>query len=190
MALLCPCFSGILSEFFRKTGRLCRNFSFKRKALAATRIHYFKPRSTLFKMKNFQLKSAFSAFLLLFAFAFTACDKDDDDTKVEPQPVVPTITITSPAAGQEVKANQTLNITGSIVAPNTLHGYTIIIRKKADSTEVFNKEIHEHKPEIAINQPWTVDNYAAHVDLELEIIGVLDHDGNTITKKVSFHAMP
>ncbi|MBK0403751.1 hypothetical protein I5M27_12190 [Adhaeribacter sp. BT258] len=141
-------------------------------------------------MKNFQLKSAFSAFLLLFAFTFTACDNDDDDTTVEPQPVVAAVTITSPAAGQEVKANQTVNITGTIVAPNTLHGYTIIVRKKADNAEVFKKEIHEHKTEIAVNQPWTVDNYTTHVDLELEIIGVLDHDGNTISKKVSFHAMP
>ena len=142
-------------------------------------------------MKNFQIKSAFSAFLLLFAVAFSACDKDDDDMPVDPvTPVTSTITITSPTEGQEVKANQTVNITGTIVAENTLHGYTIYIRKKADNTEVFKKEIHEHKPEITINQPWTVDNYTTHTDLELEVVGTLDHDGNTISKKVSFHAMP
>ena len=137
-------------------------------------------------MKNFQIKSAFTAFLLLVTIAFSSCGDDDDDV----QPVEPSITITSPSVGQEVKSVQTLNITGTIKAENTLHGYTIYIRKKADNTEVFKKEIHDHKTEITINELWTVEAVTAHTDLELEVVGTLDHDGNTISKKVSFHAMP
>src|SRR5688572_7669516 len=137
-------------------------------------------------MKNFQLRSVFTAFLLLVAFAFTSCGDDDDDV----QPITPTITITAPTQGQEVKANQTLNITGTIVAPETLHGYTIYIRKKADNSEVFKKEIHDHKAELTINEPWTVGAITGHTELELEVVATLDHDGNTISKKVSFHAMP
>lgn len=140
-------------------------------------------------MKNFQLRTVFSAFLLLLATTFTACDKDDDDATVTPE-VPMGITITAPTEGQEVKANQTVTITGTIKAENTLHGYTIYVRKKADNSEVFKNEIHDHAKEITINQAWTVDNFTAHTDLELEVVGVLDHDGNTISKKVSFHAMP
>ena len=139
-------------------------------------------------MKIFNLKTAAAASLFLLSATFTSC-KDDDDTNVKPEPVIPTITITSPTPGQEVKANQTVNITGTIKAEHTLHGYTISIRKKDDTTHVFKKEIHDHKAEISINQPWTVDNYKSHTDLELEIVSALDHDGKTISKKVSFHAI-
>ena len=137
-------------------------------------------------MKNFQLKTAIAAFLLLFSFTLISCGDDDDKV----QPITPTVTITSHTTGQEVKGGQTLNITGTIKAENTLHGYTIYIRKKADNTEVFKKEVHDHQTEIAVNQTWIVDPVTAHTDLELEIVGTLDHDGNTVSSKVSFHAMP
>ena len=139
-------------------------------------------------MKNFQLKSAFATFLLLFTFTLISCGDDDDEDPV--QPITPTVTITSPTPGQEVKGGQTLNITGTIKAENTLHGYTIYIRNKADNFEVFKKEVHEHQTEIAVNQTWIVDPVTAHTELELEIVGTLDHDGNTVSCKVSFHAMP
>jgi hypothetical protein len=138
-------------------------------------------------MKNFQLRSVFALFLLVVITAFSACKDEDDDTV---QPITPTVTITSPTEGQEVKANQTVTITGTIVAPETLHGYIIYIRKKADNSEIFKKEIHDHKTEITISEPWTVDAVTGHTELELEIVGTLDHAGNTVSKKVSFHAMP
>ncbi len=139
-------------------------------------------------MKNFQLNAVVSAFLLLSILGFSSCKDHDDDHKVDPDKAV--ITITNPTPGMEVKANQEVTITGSITSPETLHGYTIYIRKKADNSEVFKKEVHDHKKEITISQPWTVDAVTEHVDLELEVTAAVDHDGNLISKKVSFHAMP
>lgn len=139
-------------------------------------------------MTNFQIKSVIAAFLLLFSFAFVSCDDDDEEDVV--QLITPTVTITSPTSGQEVKGGETLNITGTIKAQESLHGYTIYIRKKADNSEIFQKVVHNHNTEISVNETWKVEPVTAHTDLELEIEATLDHVGNTISKKVSFHAMP
>ena len=141
-------------------------------------------------MKSLNIKYSVLVLLMGLATVFTSC-KDDDDDHHDPHPVnSATITITSPAEGSQVNANQTVAITGSISAQNTLHGYTLTIRKKADSTVLFTENVHDHAATITINKTWNVGAVAAHTDLELEVVTALDHDGNTASKKVNFHAMP
>ncbi|KAA9345834.1 DUF4625 domain-containing protein [Adhaeribacter soli] len=138
-------------------------------------------------MKNFRLKTAFAASLLIFSAAITSC-KDDDDTTIKP--TTNDITLTTPADGAVVNAGQTVTITGNITGEKELHGYNVIIRQKADSKVLFTKENHAHSTSIAINESWAVDTVAKYKELEMEIIATLDHSGNTLTKKTVLHALP
>lgn len=101
-----------------------------------------------------------------------------------------TITITSPTEGQQVNANQTLQITGTINGLATIHGYKLRIRANGDTAVIYQKDVHDHKALITILDTWTVPGVTAHTPLELEVIATLDHDGNFVNKKVNFHAMP
>src|SRR5688500_18339229 len=139
-------------------------------------------------MKLFNIKSSLFFLLLFLGFAIVSCD-DDSEANVEPTKTA-IITVTSPAENGMVTANDSATVSGTIEAAENLHGYTISIRRKADHTEIFRKESHAHKPTLTFSFKWLVENVTKHTELELEIITALDHDGNTASKKVNFHAMP
>jgi hypothetical protein len=100
------------------------------------------------------------------------------------------INITSPTEGAMVTANQTLNITGTIDGLETVHGFKLRIRANGDTAVIFKKDVHVHAADITIAETWVVPAVTGHTPLELEVIATLDHDGNSISKKVNFHAMP
>src|SRR6478735_6900235 len=89
-----------------------------------------------FTMKNFQIKSAFAAFLLIFTAAFTSCDNDDDDVV---DPAAAEIALTAPTDGAIVNAGQSVAITGTITSPKEIHGYMLFVRQKADGKVLFTK---------------------------------------------------
>ncbi len=136
-------------------------------------------------MKLFNLKYAamLAASVSLF---LTSCGNDDDEN-VNP---ADEIVITTPKDGDIVNAGQTVAITGTITGKEELHGYTIFVRQKADNKVLFTKEIHDHSANITINETWAVDTVAKYKELELEVLATLDHDGNTMSKKVALHALP
>lgn len=140
-------------------------------------------------MKNFQIKSAFAAFLLLFTAAFTSCDNDDDH-HVDPATPTAEITLTAPTEGAVVNAGQTVAITGTIVGKSEIHGYKLFVRQKKDSKVLFTKDVHDHSSNITINQSWAIDTVAKLKELELEVVATLDHAGNTATKKITMYALP
>lgn len=115
----------------------------------------------------------------------TSCNKEEPKPEPE-QPVTATITITSPSANQEFEHDETVNITGKIEHSEELHGYQIIIRKKSDNSVQFQKEEHAHGTTVDFNESW-VNDLHEHNEMELEVIAVIDHDGNTVSKKVNFH---
>lgn len=137
-------------------------------------------------MKNFQIKSAFSAFFLMLALVTVSCEEEDE---VEPVNTA-TISISSPTEGAMVMANDSATIAGTITGEQTLHGYTLYVRRKSDNAELFKKEIHDHNTNITFNQKWGVGPVTTHTELELEVVVTLDHEGHTTNKKVNFHAMP
>src|SRR6478735_8487330 len=99
-------------------------------------------------MKNFQIKSAVAAFLLVFSFAFTSCDHDDDEDHATPANT--SITVTAPAEGAIVNPGQSVSITCTITGPSEIHCYKLFVRQKSDSKVLFTKEIHDHAKEITI----------------------------------------
>ena len=100
------------------------------------------------------------------------------------------ITITSPTANAVVLKSSTLNITGSINAIATLHGFTYKIHPQGDTTTLFKKTVHIHDKNITIGESWPVPAVTAQTNYELEVIAYLDHDGNKEIKKVNFSAKP
>jgi hypothetical protein len=140
-------------------------------------------------MKSLFHKSTFSfisCLLLSGAFSCTESDKNEDPAPLNSA----VITITSPSENYMGMPTDSVHISGTITGQQTLHGYTISIRKKADNAEVFYKSIHEHKTAIEINQKWKANGIESHTDLVLEIVTALDHDGNKASKKVNFSLMP
>src|SRR5688572_1635790 len=55
-----------------------------------------------------------------------------------------TITITSPTANQVVLKSSTLNITGTIKAIATIHGYVLKIHPQGDTSTLFRMNVHSH----------------------------------------------
>ena len=140
-------------------------------------------------MRSLFHKSAFSfisCLLLIGSFSCTQTDKTEDPAPMNSA----VITITSPTENYMGMVTDSVHITGTITGQQTLHGYTLSIRKKADNAKVFYKSIHDHKTAIEINQKWKAAGLEGHTDLVLEIVTTLDHDGNKASKKVNFHLMP
>lgn len=124
-----------------------------------------------------------SSFLSLFV---VSCKKDES-IHVLPNA---SITINSPTATSVYQPNDTVKITGTIASDSILHGYTIYLRNKADKSSISVINVHEHKAIITIDQFWVNTLSADTTDVELEIIATLDHDGNSIGKKVNFKCIP
>ncbi len=119
------------------------------------------------------------ATVTLFA---TSCKKDDP----KPDERQSIVTISTPTEGEKFAPQATVNITGEIKSSDELHGYQVVIRKKSDNSIVFEQNKHTHGTTVTINETW-INDLHGHNDMELEVIGVLDHDGNTISNKVNFH---
>jgi hypothetical protein len=100
------------------------------------------------------------------------------------------ITITSPVSNAIVLKNTNLNITGSINAIATVHGFTYKIHPQGDTATLFKKTVHIHEKNITITESWPVPAVIAQTNYELEVIANLDHAGNTEIKKVNFSAKP
>jgi phosphate-selective porin len=133
----------------------------------------------MFSKKIKTITLGLMATAILFA---TSCKKEEPT----PVPAKATITVTSPSETDAFDHNATVNITGKIEYSEGLHGYKIFIRKKADNSVQFEKNEHAHGTTIDFSESW-VNNLDGHNDMELEVIAILDHDGNTTSKKVNFH---
>jgi hypothetical protein len=134
------------------------------------------------KVKTFFLGMAMLAVLV------SSCKKKDKKSE-DPQPDLKkeaSITIYSPTTGQQFDHGATVTISGKIESDEQLHGYKLIIRQKSDNSEKYVENAHTHSKTIEFSETWDVD-VEGHQDMELEVIGILDHDGNTITKKIDFH---
>ncbi len=127
--------------------------------------------------------------LLLLVWAamvltFGACHKHHE---VDPNEV--TIEITSPREGQQFHANEEVPISARISSAQTLHGWAVQIRKKADGTVLFADDAHSHQKTFLISASWK-NTLTEHTDLILEVFAQIDHDGKKTSKTLTFHAHP
>src|SRR5690606_28638488 len=141
-------------------------------------------------MKTFHLRSLIAFFLVLFSFLTVSCK--DDDEKVDPKTPASEaaiITFTSPAMHSVYNQGQIVTVAGKIEAEKEIHGYKIIIRNKTANTETVIKDDHAHGTQVDFSAEWPTQ-VSQHADMEAEVIVTLDHNDNTISKKVGFHCMP
>lgn len=133
-------------------------------------------------MKNLKLLLP----ILFITYLFIACDDDKD----EDQKLDATITIESPTTGQVFEKGDTVLIKATIESVQELHGWQVVIRRKADNSIVYENDRHEHGEVLIIQEKW-VNNVTAHTDLMLEVTAALDHTGKNLkTETVSFHCHP
>jgi len=133
-------------------------------------------------MLNNKINTILLSGLMMMVFTLTSCKKDGNSKNKTSAD----ITITAPTEMQTFEQNATVNITGTIAYADGLHGYQLIIRKKSDNSVTFQKDEHAHGASINFNQSW-VNNLDGHNDMELEVIAIIDHEGNTTSKKLTFH---
>lgn len=132
-------------------------------------------------MKQFKFK-ILNLSIITLVIVTSSCKKEEDVHANYSA----TITITSPEADQKFDHHSNVTISGKIESDDELHGYKLVIRQLSDGAEKFSKEYHVHGKKIEFNEVW-MNMIEIHQDMELEVIVVIDHDGNTISKKVVFH---
>jgi len=119
---------------------------------------------------------------------FASCTKEKIVTKEVPveKPAAANISITSPASTDVFSHGDTVHIKGLLTGVNTLHGYEVSIRNSDMHDEVlFLASVHNHNTVINIDTFW-VNNLTTATNLSANVVATLDHEGNSIGKKVSF----
>lgn len=132
-------------------------------------------------------KTTLVAIILCGLAAVTSCKKDDHSDGSHQNTA--TITIASPVAGSVYGINDTVHIRAFVVGQQVLHGYEVHIRKVSDGLVAFSRDVHLDATSYDIREEF-VNNVSEQHDMELEIVVVLDHEGNTASKKVVFRCNP
>lgn len=111
--------------------------------------------------------------------------KKEKNTKTEDHShhTTATITISTPHEGDTIQGD--FNVLGSISGSAALHGYQVTIKNLADYSILFEKEVHDHLENFAINEAVT-HTLSSYTPVKLEVVVALDHDGNKTSKSVNF----
>lgn len=123
---------------------------------------------------------------ILLLSVICACKKGEQPTAEQP---TATIVITNPQPGQEIKGGTEVAIQAQIKGDVNLHGYEVIIVNKQSSDTLFETNSHTHAKELQVNEVW-IDTLSQAADLEVYIKTELNHEGASVTKKVSFKSTP
>jgi hypothetical protein len=130
------------------------------------------------------MKTFFISTILVSSIALTACKKDKhDDHDDHEDHATALITITNPQENDTIQGNFT--ITGSIAGTANLHGYQVTVKKALNDSIIYQSSTDEHTTNFTINQAVT-NPFTVYTPLKLEVVTVLDHDGNTESKTVHF----
>ena len=137
-------------------------------------------------MKFFKNSSIYFTFLFAGSVVLASCSNDSDDPK--PQHTA-TITFTSPAEHATINGGDTAIIAGTITSNEQIHGYKIYVRNTTTGADTLLVDDHAHATQVPFSGVW-INDVTAHSEIEAEVVVTLDHDGNTASKKLHFHAMP
>lgn len=132
-------------------------------------------------MKSFN-KYLFTALSLGLVLS-SSCNKDSQNEPSNPEAK---IILVSPEEGQVFGMGDMIVIKGSIEAPDELHGYSITLRDLDEDKVMYQKNEHAHGKVLHFEESYmNTDEHTAAHDVEVEVIGILDHDGNIISQKVN-----
>lgn len=119
--------------------------------------------------------------LVVVLFTLISCHRHDENNA--------TITISSPDSAVYFVGGDTIFIQGSVVAESEMHGMTIQLLNDANDSVMFTYSNEEHLASYTFNQ-FYVNQVAEHMDVRLEVVAELDHDGNEAKKTMLLHLYP
>jgi hypothetical protein len=121
--------------------------------------------------------------LLFIATVFYSCEKHPGDI-VSDLPNA-SLVIYSPGVNAEVSNGDSIRISAKAISDQTIHGYDLVVKKLHTADTLYYKHIHDHNDTLLINVAWK-DTITVPLLTEAVITLVLDHDNNTLIKKVPF----
>jgi hypothetical protein len=121
--------------------------------------------------------------LLFIATVLYSCEKHPGDILSDLPNA--SLVIYSPWANSEVSSGDSIRISAKAISDQTIHGYDLIVKKLNTDDTLYYKHIHDHNDTLLINVAWK-DTIPLPVLTEAVITLVLDHDNNTLIKKVPF----
>jgi hypothetical protein len=132
-------------------------------------------------MKKFKT----SIFILsaLFLFVVVSCHKDEHEE------ISATISFVEPSITDTLAFNEELHAEGTIVGSAELHGYTLSMTNITTNEELFSATASNHSPSYAFHEHW-VNNVSDTSIIRINVIVILDHEGNTETKTIDLVALP
>lgn len=125
---------------------------------------------------------------ILSILSFTISCKDEHDHSDNPA-VSADIQIMSPVTGSVFHSGDTVYIKANITSAAELHGFDVVITNASIDSVVFNTNGHAHAKTQNIDTFW-VNNVMGHSDMKLDVMAIIDHDGNKTTKSINFHCHP
>ncbi|MBM3449127.1 MAG: hypothetical protein FJX90_08485 [Bacteroidetes bacterium] len=119
--------------------------------------------------------------LVVVLFTLLSCHRHEENSA--------TITISSPDPAVYFVGGDTIFIQGSVVAESEMHGMTIQLLNDANDSVMYTYSNEEHLASYTFNQ-FYVNQVAEHMDVRLEVVAELDHDGNEAKKTMLLHLYP
>jgi hypothetical protein len=123
------------------------------------------------------------SYTLLLTVLFTAVSCTKHAGEKEEAAASASLNITFPTTNQVISQQDSIRISASAIAVTVMHGYDLYLTKRSDTVKLVTVSVHDHNDTLLIDKklaPQPAGNYDAHILLKL------DHDGNTLHKKVSF----
>jgi hypothetical protein len=128
-------------------------------------------------MKNFLIKYRFLS-VFMFAVVVVSCDKNQDTMNANVA-----INFFSPTNDTTFSAGDTIKIEADISADVSMHGYKIYLFAPGESEPQLLVDRHTHGTFIYVRNTWIVPSTIGKGKMDIEIIALVDHEGQTITAK-------
>ncbi len=97
--------------------------------------------------------------------------------------------IASPEVQSYYVGGDTVRIIGSVVGDSELYGLSVQLLNDANDSVLFTYSNEEHLTSYNFNQ-FYVNQVAEHMDVRLEVVAELDHEGNEAKKTMLLHLYP
>jgi hypothetical protein len=128
------------------------------------------------------MRYAIGEVILILAFAsIVGCNKENVNNAY--------FSIISPEVQSYYVGGDTIRIIGSVVGDSELYGLSVQLLNDANDSILFTYSNEEHLTSYNFNQ-FYVNQVAEHMDVRLEVVAELDHEGNEAKKTMLLHLYP
>jgi hypothetical protein len=128
------------------------------------------------------MRYAIGEVILILAFAsIVGCNKGKVNNAY--------FSITSPEVQSYYVGGDTIRIIASVVGDSELYGLSVQLLNDANDSVLFTYSNEEHLTSYNFNQ-FYVNQVTEHMDVRLEVIAELDHEGNEAKKTMLLHLYP